>query len=401
MIAGFKEKLGFWSQSKIHLLKSKKNWIWIHAVSVGEINAAWPLILKIKDEKPNYPIMLSCTTKNGYNLAEGLIKRDCNGEIMLFYFPFDIPSIVKSFFNRANIKLLILIETEIWPFTIQECSKRNIPIVIVNARLSDKSFNNYKTLKFYFKNIFSLITKVLAQSEEDSHKFKTIGTNSKSTVTLGNIKFSAVNNGAAQKEFPTINENKLDLNLIFASTHRGEEEIAIKTYKTLIDTFQYLRLVIAPRHIERTNEVIEIVRKNNFIPILRTESKKIQSNREIFILNTIGELALYYKVCPITVLGGTFSKIGGHNIIEPIKAGSYTIIGPYDYKIKELSRQFKEKEAIIQVKNIKELRDRIKEYIENKEILKQQIKNGLKVIEENKNVLEQTAREIYLLLQEN
>ena len=392
MISGFWQKIGFWSNKLIKSWKEKKDWIWFHAVSVGEINAVWPLILKLQEAKSSYPYMLSTTTTAGYKHLKQLTK---DKDFAVFYFPFDLPWVIKSLFNFAKVKMLIIAETEIWPNLLSECSKRSIPIILVNARLSDKSFKNYKIFKFYFKNIINCFTEVLSQSDSDSSKFKELGIEKSKLKTLGNIKFSSneiseQTDNTEREDFEKTNE----IRIIFASTHDGEESIAVNIYKRLLEEFENLRLIIAPRHINRINQISKIIYENKFIPVLRTENKRIKSSKEIMILNTIGELTKYYKTSQITVLGGTFVKVGGHNIIEPIRAGSYTIIGPYNFKISELTAIFKIEDAIVQADNISELECKLKEAISNKELREIKLRNGKRIIKRNQNVLNETAERI-------
>lgn len=384
MIVGLKEKLGFWPPDLIKTWESKNNWIWFHAVSVGEINAVIPLILKIKEEKQNYPIMLSTTTKAGYELAQRISKEK---GFLAFFFPFDFPHIVKKLLDHAKIKLFIIVETEIWPNLLCECKKRGIPTLLVNGRLSDKSFRNYHFLRFYFNKVVNLFTEVLSQSETDTNKFKAIGLDYKKIKTLGNLKFVISSDIKLLTRTPTDNN---EMKIIFASTHRGEDEIAIETYKALKLESKNIKLVIAPRHVDRTDEIKELVRKESLIPILRTEDKDWKNTDEVLILNTIGELQDFYKDCQITVLCGTFAKIGGHNILEPIRANSYTIIGPNDFKIKALSMPFKERDALVQVKDKEELLEKLKEAITNKSLREKKIENGIRLIQENQNVLNDT-----------
>jgi 3-deoxy-D-manno-octulosonic-acid transferase len=380
MIVGLKQKLGFWPQSLIKIWQSKSDWIWFHAVSVGEINAALPLLLKIKEEKPNNPIMLSTTTKAGYELAEKIGKE--KGVTVLF-FPFDFPNVVNNLLNTVKVKLLVITETEIWPNLLKECKKREIPTVLINARLSDKSFKNYFALRIFFNQVINLFTEVISQSESDTYKFRLLGLEEKKIKTFGNLKF-VVSDEINQPS--TINHQPLTI--IFASTHRGEDEIAINTYKELRNRFKDIKIVIAPRHIDRTEEIKQLIEKNGFKAVLKTENKDIKD--EVLILNTIGDLQDFYTSCEITVLCGTFAEIGGHNILEPIRAGSYTIIGPNDFKIKALTKPFIERDALVQVKTTGELVEKISEAITNPDLRKKKIENGIKLIKENQNVLNDT-----------
>ena len=398
MISGFWEKLGFWSSDLINLWKSKKDWVWFHAVSVGELNAVWPLILDINNHKSMYPIMISCTTKAGHELAKNLCKEK---DFLIFYFPFDFPNIINSLLTYAKVKLLIIVETEIWPNILTECKRRDIPVVLVNARLSDKSFRNYHILKFYFKNIVNLFSEVLTQSKTDTQKFNKLGVEDKKIKTLGNIKFTTLATSSNGRNIEIEDNNSGEkFNLIFASTHPGEEEIAINTYKELLKNLPNLniRLIIAPRHINRRNNIADIIKNYGFHPVLRSQNQKIKTSNDIFILDTIGELIYFYKISEITVLGGTFTKIGGHNILEAIRANSYTIIGPHDFKILELSNLFKKNGALVQVKNTSELILKIKEALLNKDLRESTIKKGKLIIEENANVLEQTTKRLLTYL---
>lgn len=398
MISGFWQKLGFWSKDIVDTWKNKSNWIWFHAVSVGEFNALFPLIEEVTSKKSNYPIMISCTTNAGYNLAQEKIK---NKNILLFYFPFDLPQVINSLLNYADVKLLVIAETEIWPITLATCKRKNIPVILVNARLSDKSFKNYYLLKFYFKNIVNLFTAVLTQSEKDTERFIKLGLDKEKIKTLGNIKFysSQEENYSNGKNLIIENGDLSNTKIIFASTHQGEEELAINTFKDLLEEFSNLRLIIAPRHVNRTKDILNLVKNNGFNPILRSKGEKINSLNDIYILDTIGELIYLYKHCKITVLGGTFTKIGGHNILEPIKAGSYTIIGPYDFKINGVSDLFKRKNAIVQVNNSKDLKSKIKEALTNEKLIEKIIQNGKEIINENKNVFKHTAQQVLTYIQ--
>ncbi len=393
MVSGLLNKLGFWDKDIKKKWKLHKDWVWFHAVSVGELNAISPLIENVRLLNPNLSVMISCTTEAGYSLAKNKTQ---NTDISVIYFPFDIPLILNNLFNIINLKLVIIAETEIWPNLLHLCQKKNVPVILVNARLSDKSFRNYYLLKFYFKNVVNLYSKILTQSEEDTNKFIKLGAIKERTKTLGNIKFGSINITNANEALDNIfNNNKLNpIYITFASTHPGEEEIAIVIYKALRSQFPDLRLCIAPRHVNRTREICNLIEKHNLNPVCRTKNITRFSNNDIFILDTIGELKGLYKHSKVTILGGTFVKVGGHNILEPISESSYTIIGPYDYKIKDLSKKFKDTGALVQVKDTSELISRIKVALCNNELRQEAINKGLKLIKENGNILGNIVNEI-------
>ncbi len=399
MFDDFLQKIGVWPNDLTQAWKDRADWIWFHAVSVGEFNAIYPLIELIHNEKSNYPIMISCTTKAGYTLARSKTKDERN--IVVFYFPFDIPLIVSSLLKKVSIKLLVIAETEIWPTTLSKCNLKNIPVVLINGRISDKSFKNYYLLRFYFKNIVNLFTEILTQSQKDAEKFIAIGAEKEKVKVFSNLKFSTGKkslkiNGKMAESIDS--EDTSTTKIIFASTHKGEEEIALNSYKKLSSKYPKLRLIIAPRHLNRIKEIKLLINKNGYKEITRSSGRKISSKNDIYLLDTIGELQDFYKKAKITVLGGTFAKIGGHNILEPIRANSYTIIGPNDFKIKELSTIFKDKNAITPVNNTSELTAKIEEALEDSELINTKIANGKKIIQENENITKQITEHIYKYL---
>ncbi len=396
MIAGFTQKFGFWPLELITKWKSMKNWLWFHAVSVGEINAIWPLIIEITKLKPEYPIMLSCTTRNGYILA---CEKTKNTNVIAFYFPYDFPFTISKLLNLINLKLLVIAETEIWPNLLKECKKRDIPTILVNGRLSDKSFRNYLFLKFYFKDIFNLLTKVLSQSDTDTQKFISIGVNKNKIKTIGNIKYFSTNSNGSKHNLQNLFSNN-NLKLIFGSTHKGEEKIALETHKSLLSENSNIQLIIAPRHLERIKEIKDLIISYGYNAVLKTQSQEIKSIKDVLLIDTIGELSDFYYISDITILCGTFAAIGGHNILEPIRAGSYTIIGPNDYKIKELTSQFLNENALTKVNNTNELILKVKEAVQNVSLRKDMIKNGQKIIKRFENTLHETTNELLTFLRE-
>ena len=390
MISGLWEKLGFWNKELINTWKSKQNWIWFHAVSVGELNAIWPLIQSVYKLKPKYPIMISTTTSTGYSQAKNLTK---NTNFIVFYFPFDFPHIIKKLLRYAQIKLLVIAETEIWPTVLTKCQEQKIPTVLVNARLSDKSFKNYMAFKFFFKNIVNKFTKIITQSQSDTEKFLQLGTEKIRVLTLANIKFASIpknQNSHTPIEIDSNNTKKI----VFASTHQGEEEIALNTYKEILKSHKNIRLIIAPRHIDRAKDICSLITKKGFIPKLRTLNQKIESTNDIYVLNTIGELNDFYKISKVAIIGGTFAKIGGHNILEPVACGLDTIIGPYDFKITELSNIFKNKHAITQVDHPDDLAANIMDILNNQQISQNRVKIGQEIIKKNENILEKITEQI-------
>lgn len=391
MIAGLKEKFGFWDQDTVSKFKSSNDCLWFHGVSVGELNAIWPLVCEIHKKVQN-PIVISTTTKAGHKHAKNLIGKQ---SFTLIFFPFDFLNIIRKIFSYTKIKAIIIAESEIWPNLINMAHKKNIKIIAVNAKISDRSFKNYKLLRIIFNRVFAKYDLILTQSETDKVKFLALNAHKERVKNIGNIKF------AEQSISQSLNfsiDKGNNIFITFASTHPGEEELALRVFKEIIKSYKNIRLIIAPRHIERRQDVYNIVLNTKFNPILRSTNTQIKNQQDIFILDSIGELTSLYKVSDITVLCGSFVPIGGHNILEPIRAGSYTIIGPYDFKTKELTKPFIESNAITQVQDENDLLKEINKVINNERLKDIKIAKGKEILNKNANILEQYTNEIIKLL---
>lgn len=312
--------------------------IWVHAVSVGEVLAVKNFVEKLHTKFPERKIVLSTTTKTGADLA----RRVLNENILKFYFPLDFSFVARRVANFINPSLLVVMETEIWPNLILELSRRKIPIVLINGRISDRSFKGYKKIKFFFKDILKRVSLFLMRSEKDARYIKTLGAPGENVRVTGNMKFDI------EKTRGGITRTKSDLGiseseelLIAGSTHGGEEEIVLDVYSHLAEEFQNLRLLIAPRHIDRAKTIKKMVERMGL--------------KNILVLDTFGELSRIYGLATIVFMGGSLVKRGGHNIVEPAVFGKPIVFGPYMFNFRDMARSFLENKAAIKVKNSKEL----------------------------------------------
>ncbi len=312
--------------------------IWVHAVSVGEVLAVKNFVEKLHTKLPERKIVLSTTTKTGADLA----RRVLNENILKFYFPLDFSFVARRVANFINPSLLVVMETEIWPNLILELSRRKIPIVLINGRISDRSFKGYKKIKFFFKDILERVSLFLMRSEKDGEFIKVLGAPGENVRVTGNMKFDI------EKTRDGIARTKSDLGigeseelLIAGSTHGGEEEIVLDVYSHLAKEFQNLRLLIAPRHIDRAKTIKKMVERMGL--------------KNILVLDTFGELSRLYRLATIVFMGGSLVKRGGHNIVEPAVFGKPIVFGPYMFNFRDMARSFLENKAAIKVKNSKVL----------------------------------------------
>ncbi len=326
------------------------NCLWFHCASVGEINTLFPLIEHYSKE---FNILLTVSSPRGKDYA---LKKVPFAKIR--YMPFDFTFLIRKFVKIYNPKTLIVGEGEFWFGFITESSKY-IPVISVNTRISEKSFKNYKKYEFFYKKLFNSITKFLVRSEQDKEYLEKLIDNKQKIVVCGNMKLVS---SSVKKEIDFDKDDKKIL--IAGSTHHPEEEIILEAFKELKKEILDLALVLVPRHLERLKEVENLVKKYGFDYDLRTETKKLE--KDVYIVNTLGELSGFYKYADVVFVGGTFAKVGGHNILEPVLENKPVVIGNNYEKIKDVYDELKKYGIVKSVNTIDELKKEIKNYLQHK-----------------------------------
>ena len=384
--------------------------LWIHAVSVGEVMAARNFIEKLAVKFPGRKIVVSTTTKTGSLIARKIL----NENIPKFYFPLDFSFVVKKALDRINPAVLIVMETEIWPNLILELSGRKIPVVLVNGRISERSYRGYRRIKFLFARVLKKITHFSMQTTADAERIIALGAPRANVKVTGNMKFdtslSEGENGDRHlfsllenrclSPFSPLREGGGEL-IIAGSTHSGEEEVILDAYGALAGEFGNLRLLIAPRHIDRAGAVKRLVRKAGFIPVLLSETKVPEaghSGKAVFILDTHGELSQLYSIATIVVMGGSLIKRGGHNIVEPARFGKPIVFGPFMFNFRDMAGLFLENEAALQVKDAGELSDALRSLLKDREKRDSLGCAAKKLIDENTGATERNIREVCSIL---
>lgn len=395
---GLKERLGIY-KDKIPEKKDSKR-IWIHAVSVGETMAASFLAAQILDKIHNAEIFFSTTTTTGQNTAKNRVKNAAS----IFYFPLDFSFSVKRAIKRVNPDICVLIETEIWPNFLRICGKENIPVIISNGRLSERSFRGYKKLGPIIRRILQDITLFSMQTSDDAERIKKIGASEEKTRVTGNIKFdqafsssSTIDKEAIRKEF-MIPHGKFVL--VFASTHDGEETILIDVFKTLQKEFSDLFLVLAPRHPERFDDAAAIMEKYGIKHTRRTELEKGTANDyDILLLDSVGELYMLFSICDLVFMGGSLVPVGGHNLLEAAVFNKPTLFGPHMHNFRDISSIILENGAGFQVSGKEELIEKIKGLIADASLLGRSGKNCIKIFEKNSGATEKNIELIKSLIE--
>jgi 3-deoxy-D-manno-octulosonic-acid transferase len=350
-VAGFGERLGRLSPIENH----GQPVIWIHCVSVGETQAALPLVEELRKRYPGHSIAISTITRTGQNLARKIFERYAE---KIFYFPFDWRWVARRTLDAINPAAVLIMETELWPGFLRECKARQIPVAIVNGRLSEQSFQRYRWIKGFMSRVLSGMTLAIMQTDSDAARLRKLGMKSDKTLVSGNLKFDARSaplddslSSEFRERFRLTNDTPL---ILAASTHAPEEVILINALRQLISRFQFKpRLMIAPRHPERFSEVADLLRASGLRWTRRTADKDpSDGHAEVILLDSIGELRSAYSLATIVFVGGSIANTGGHNILEPAAAGAAVITGPHTYNFQLVVEKFLDAGAIVQLRPI-------------------------------------------------
>lgn len=349
---GFGMRFGFFPSALKEKMAGPKN-IWVHAVSVGEVAAVAGLVRRLKAQYPRHRIVCSVTTKTGYRLA----RIQLADVVLVIPSPLDFSGTVAAFTRALRPVIYIAAETELWPNLFRRLAKENIPVVVVNGRISDRSFGRYQTARFFLKGVLGDVRAFCMQSDTDAKRIMALGADPARVRVVGNIKFEDPADGGAP-ETPRVFPEGQDV-WIAGSTHPGEEAIVLAVYRKMQDLGAPWRLVLAPRHVERSAEVMGCVRQAGFEG--RTFSTLTPGNRltadEVLVVDTIGHLRGLYAQASLVFMGKSLRVGGGHNVIEPAFFAKPIVVGPMMENFRDILACFKEDGAIVQVRDDEEFSD--------------------------------------------
>jgi 3-deoxy-D-manno-octulosonic-acid transferase len=351
-VAGFGERLG-WLKPLPH---NGPPVIWIHCVSVGETQAARPLVQAISRQYPHYQIAISTITLTGQTFAREVFKQQA---AKVFYFPFDWRWIVRRTIKAINPSAVLVMETELWPGFLRECSSRRIPVTLVNGRLSQQSFRRYRIIRVFMRKVLHSVTLAIMQTEADAERICALGMDPDQVLVCGNMKFDADAMPATGEVVVELRE-RFGLHgaplILAASTHGPEEAVILNSFRQVLSTSRLQpRLMIAPRHPERFAEVADLLNISGFSWVKRSApASQRDTTAQVILLDSIGELPSAYALATIVFVGGSFSKTGGHNVIEPAAAGVPIIVGPHTFNFLAIIAAFVKAGAIIQLQPLSE-----------------------------------------------
>ncbi len=375
--------------------------IWIHAVSVGEAALASGLAVAIKKRFNGIPVIVSTTTKTGNEMAKKTGRGVVDG---VFYCPLDFSFIVRKVIKIVRPRLYCMVETELWPNLLGALSSENIPVALINGRISDSSFKNYRIIKGVLSKMLSSIDLYCMQSKKDAERIEALGANAGSVHVTGSMKFDMVSDILNKKEYSKkdFGFTREDEVIIAGSTHSPEECIILDVFKKLKDKHNNLKLILASRHIERVGEVKKYVDERGFSFYLFSElgdRSNPQEERDILIVDTIGDLKNIYSVGSIIFIGGSLVKKGGQNPIEGARWLKPTVFGPYMHNFRDISNMFVEKGASIKVQDGAELKDVLEKLLVDPGKRQKMAENASVVINDNTGATERTVERLAKLVE--
>lgn len=385
--AGFIEKIGFYKFNK-----NTKKTVIFHAVSVGEVNAISALIKKYREKNPDINIVLTTTTKTGQEVAKKSLKDTVD---KITYFPYDFFFSVSLFFNTFKPEQVIIAETEIWPGFVSIAKNRGIKVYIVNGRISPNSYKGYKRFSCFFKPILAKYEEIFMQSEADAERIRDIGAKPEKLKVMGNLKFDIQPNLEPQAVTELINQVQITNNKLFiaASTHSGEDEIVLSVFKQAKEKHPELKLLIAPRHPQRYEQVENLIRSSGYSYGKRSSSDSFL-NKDIIMLDTMGELSKFFSLAYVAFIGGSFVPTGGHNPLEANIWGKPVISGPHTFNFKDVYKLLTEKQSAIIVNNESEFLSQLLTYIEDENVYINACSAAKEIFTTNKGAIDFVINEL-------
>ena len=309
--------------------------LWVHAVSVGEVNAAEPMIKALRRDYPNAPLVITTVTPTGTARVHQLF----GDSVFHVYLPYDLPFAVRGFLKRIRPRLALIVETEIWPNLYFACRRRGIPLMIVNARLSERSLRGYKPMRGLVRSALRCVRQIAAQSRTDAARYRLLGADPQQIVVTGNMKFDmpipegAVAEGAAMRNHWGPRRPVW----MAASTHEGEELAVLEAHLQVLKRLPDALLLLAPRHPERFRIVEHAVRSLGFTCATRSGDEVPSLSHQVFVIDAMGQLMPFFAATEVAFVGGSLVPIGGHNVLEPAALSVPVVVGPHTFNFEEIT----------------------------------------------------------------
>ncbi len=337
--------------------------VWLHAVSLGEMSAAAPLLRDLRARHPHIALILTTATPAGRARGEALFGAGAD----IRYLPYDTPGAVRRFLTRIRPRLAIIMETELWPNLFSECERRGVPVILASARLSEKSVSRYRRLKSLFGAVFTDNVLVAAQSTADAQRFNAIGADARRTCVVGNVKFDVRLDSGTLDEGHRLRAAYGASRPVWiaGSTHAGEEEQLLEAHALLRVQRPSALLLLAPRHKDRFEGVAQLLARRGVAFVRRSSATAPQDGTTVVLVDTVGELAALYAAADVAFVGGSLVAIGGHNLLEPAALGLPVLTGPSHFNAKDIAQLLLARGAAVQVANARDLAATLQTLLDN------------------------------------
>ena len=357
--------------------------LWFHSVSVGETEALFPLIKQLQIQKPTAKILITTTTPTGSSRVHALFK----DTVTHVYLPYDAPDIVQRFIRTFKPQIAVFMETEIWPNSYHYCQQQHIKLYIINARLSERSKRGYQFLSSLIQPALAS-AHIISQSKQDTNRFFAIGAHPDLVTTLGNMQFDLEVSNSFIEQGKKLRETYFNNRFVWliASTHQGEEDILLSCYLTLKKSIPTLLLLIAPRHPERFAAVKHLCHQQQLSVLSRTTHQPTNSTTDVYLIDTLGELKLFYSTADVAFIGGSLVPVGGHNLLEAAAVGTPILFGPFMTNFKDIAANILAVNGAVQCTNSKEITQTLINLYQNPDARNTLANNAISFLQTNKGV---------------
>ncbi len=384
---------GLWNRSYWYKLPERfglgyrrlESCIWVHAVSVGEVVAATPLIRALMNAYPDKQLLVTTVTPTGAVRVESTFGNSVDHS----FIPFETPDAIRRFFAAKNPEIAMITETEIWPNLYHGCGVRHIPLVLISARISPKSVKSYRKLLPLFRETLSHGIVIAAQTRADAVRFLSLGAAPERTRVTGNIKFDIELPPMLQADGEALRAELFPGRPVWvaASTHDGEEDLVLDAHSRVLESVPDALLILVPRHPQRFDGVRGLVQRRGFEVVSRTEDRAVPADCPVFLGDTMGEVPLFYSAADVAFVGGSLVPIGGHNLLEPAAAGVAVLAGPHNFNAQEIADLFLDKGACRIVESSADLADALVMLFRNAEERGRMVEHASVVLAANRGAL--------------
>lgn len=364
--------------------------IWLHAVSVGEVQAAQPLIRHLLSDETMGPVLVTTTTPTGADRLGSLFS----AQVPHLYTPFDLAPVVRRFLAQVEPRLVIIMETEVWPNLLEICAERGIPVVLANARLSERSARGYARLGAFAHATFARFAFIAAQSDADARRFRALGARAGRIATTGSLKFD-VQWPASLLERAEVMRRSWGTERpvwVAASTHEGEEEEILAAHDRIRHSWPGALLVLVPRHPERFDRVALLVRRAGLVLARRSNDADRTTDAAVFLGDSMGELPSFLAAADVAFIGGSLVPVGGHNLVEAAALGVPILIGPHVFNFASVTEILVREQAAVQVADARQLADQVCAWLADAAERARIGENGQRVVDANRGATQRLIR---------